>query len=269
MNSYTIHRDKRRARLVAVLVIAAVAACFTLVPTPAHADDLQTTFAIGETSHVGDYHGPEYKYNGNTLWYRVVKDISVTNPNRSTDGLGKCTAVLQRLEGGSWVAVDTKNDYIALGETLATFKFTIDQKTAKKTSYRFHMDAGNGVTGGDSQVFTISGELQNPLLSVKYSSSKQKYKKTGVKVYVTTGEAYDGKAVVYDTFKGKTKKLKTLKIDAGIIDGKLTAKSSYYTLSKKLQKGKHKIKVVFTAGNEFKPFYKKTTSKTKTIKVVK
>jgi hypothetical protein len=86
MNVLIMKRGERRARILAVLVIAAVAACFTLVPVEAHADN---PFTLGSTAYtVASAADPELKISYNVsqagmvyldefkdgLWVKIMHD---------------------------------------------------------------------------------------------------------------------------------------------------------------------------------------------------
>jgi hypothetical protein len=102
-------------------------------------------------------------------------------------------------------------------------------------------------------------------LTVKYSGSKQKYKKSAVKLTIRATEGYQGKVTIYD---GK-KKLKTIRVSSGNLTGAGSGAGSTYVLPKSLKKGTHKITVKFTATGAYKTWYKDKTSKVKKITVKK
>jgi hypothetical protein len=219
-----------------------------------------TSFVIGDTAHVGTFHVARYVYSSDDPYYAVKKDVAVNWIGDSSETV--YAVEVQRKEGAEWKTIGSKSPGIWAAPTI-TATFDIEQKTPATTQYRFLVKEGNYVTGGVSGVFTISGKKQSPGLSVDFSKKSQKYKKGGVKVSIKTTGAKIGTAVIYDG----SKKLKTLSITGGFIKGKYSESSSFYTLSKKLKKGKHKIKVVFTAKAQYTLFYNKQTSKVTTIKV--
>jgi hypothetical protein len=163
------------------------------------------------------------------------------------------------LDGGSWVQISSVSSSFSTTYPTKQLSYNIKQKTSGVKRYRFHAMANAALDMAEtiSPEFTITGERQDPGLTVGYSKSSQRYKKTPVTVTVSMAQAYDGKATIYD---GK-KKLKTLTIK----NGKIVS----YTLSKKLKRGNHKITVKFAPEGDYKPFYKTVTSKAKTIKVKK
>ena len=116
----------------------------------------------------------------------------------------------------------------------------------------------DGVTFGPSSsaAFPLSviSSAAATKATIKLSKSTQKYKKTASKVTVSVSGKPAGTVAIYD---GK-KKLKTVTLKKG---------KATYTLSKKLKKGTHKIKAVFTPTDveAFAP----STSKVVKLKVKK
>jgi hypothetical protein len=265
---------RSRSALIAALVILALVVTSVLVPLPASAtappaETIAPEFSIGETTHVGTFYTSDYKYSKNTIYYEVKKEISVNFGYQKRGAVPdtSVTAELQRLDGTEWVSIAT--DTVARvfgGSQTEQFQFTIKQTTPNVKRYRVHInafvydetkssvriDSPRIINSPDavSAEFTVSGTKQVPGLNVK-ATGKQAVGKSGKKLEIKTTRAFAGKAVIYDG----NKKLGTVPVKAG---------AATYTLSKKLKKGTHNIKVVFTAGAEFAGFY---NTQTKTIKV--
>jgi hypothetical protein len=251
---------KKKAKWLTAALVVAVALTLVLAPVPARALS-PATFVIGDTSHVGTFYTSDYKHVKNTIYYEVEKEINVTVPK--TPRLGSSSTMyvsLERLDDSTWMYIDKKTCFVSsVGGPTYLLKYTIRQETSAQTQYRFRIEANETLDISEtiSPTFTIEGVKQNPGLSVKYSKSSQRYKKTPVTLTIRTTAAYTGKAVVYD---GK-KKLKTLSLKSG--------NDVTYNLPKKLKIGKRKISVKFTPGGEFTPFYNTVTSKTRSIAVKK
>lgn len=215
----------------------------------------QTKIGLGETAYT-KANGVVFKVD-NWSWsfndprYVLEKTISVEYP---ISGMRSHEIALQTLSGGKWTDVSRTTNLFLSSMTADTINWTITQKTAAKTSYRFVIPETDWTTGATSEVFTITGVKQSPHLSVSYSSATQKYKKKAVTLKITTKGPHTGKATIYDG----SKKLATVKV-AGA--------SATYTLSKSLKKGNHKIKVKFVPSDDYAKAYNTQTSKAKTIKV--
>ncbi|MDR2487091.1 MAG: hypothetical protein LBD12_03920 [Clostridiales Family XIII bacterium] len=207
-----------------------------------------TVFNIGADTHTGKFASTDYRYSENKLHYQVNKEISVTGLGAS-DETG-ATAYLQRNDGGSWVTVgEAVKDS---PKSIEKLTFEIRQETPSPKQYRFYVPDASYVTGGTSSVFTVSGERQTPTLSVRYSG-KQRYRKTGMKLVVSTGKAYTGRATVYDGGK----RIKNISVRYGEGVG---------SLPKSLKKGMHRIKVVFTPTEEFAGFYREVASAVRLVR---
>jgi len=137
-----------------------------------------------------------------------------------------------------------------------TFSFAENSPAA--VNYRLYVAETAYVTGGASEVFTVSGALQQPVVSVKYSAKSQTIGGKQVKLTIRAQDIYAGKAVVYD---GK-KKLGSAKIDRA-------TGTATYKLPKTLKAGTHKIKVVYEPAAEYVGIYAKWTSAVTKVKVVK
>jgi hypothetical protein len=256
---------RKRAHSIAVIAVAAVLICslvFVFAPTAqreAHADELlQTTFDIGKTSHVAKFNRNDIKVP--SMWYEFDKEFSVTNPNL----LGNVAFVyLDYWNGKAWEQLSSTTDTLGSEETTGYFTYNIRQETSATVRYRFRVEGDYRVTGGHSEEFTVSGVKQAPGLKVSVSPTTQKYKKTSAKVKIRVTKEAEGKVTIYD---GK-KKLKTIKVNYRGFVNSFSAKGSYYSLSKKLKKGTHKIKVVYAPTGDFKKFYKTQTSKVFKVKV--
>ncbi|MDR0596533.1 MAG: hypothetical protein LBG50_03230 [Clostridiales Family XIII bacterium] len=224
----------------------------------------QTAINVGATALVGTLQTPGYRSTRNEVYYTFDKEMSVT-----WTGAGEVSNVyLQRKDGASWVEVDRTSSYTSTSSPTYTVKFTnVKQTVSAPTSYRLYVPQTEYVTGGYSQVFTVSGKKAAPGLVVKYSKSSQKYKKGGVKLDISIANkgAYEGKAYVYD---GK-KKLATLSVKSGYIKSKngYYVQGNKYALPKKLKKGTHKIKVKFVPNSYYAKFYTTKTTGAKKIKV--
>ncbi|MDR1775367.1 MAG: hypothetical protein LBS17_02755 [Actinomycetes bacterium] len=212
---------------------------------------MPTTFTIGSVQHVGTYYATTYLYITNTAYFELKKTVSVTWPDFEGDG----DVLLQRLDGGKWVTIATRSTYSSYSSNVQALEIKIQQPTAAKTSYRLYVAPTAYVSGGASPVFTVTGVKQTPTLTVKYSKSSQKYKKTQVKMTIKLGKATKGKLTIYD---GK-KVLKNITVKTG-------GQATYY-LPKKLKKGTHKIKVKLTPMYEYKELFNTKTSSVKKIKV--
>jgi hypothetical protein len=210
---------------------------------------VKTEFAIGQTAHVGKYNATYYSYFNDEIWYQVEKSVSVTWPAWHSGNVA-----LQRLDGTKWVTVHSSGSYTYESSPSWQLTYTIKQTTPTVKQYRLYVEGDAYTTGGTSAIFKISGTKQDPKFTVKYSKTSQKYKKTAVKLTFKTKNPISGKATIYD---GK-KKLKTVNIKQG---------AGTYTLSKKLKKGTHKIKVKFVASGENKEYFKDKTTAVKKIKV--
>jgi small nuclear ribonucleoprotein (snRNP)-like protein len=218
----------------------------------------ETTFDIGSKTIVASFYqsGPKSHIFTNTLYYDLYKTVYFKYPQYDVKTYG--TIYLQRFDGKKWASVEDALTYgNASYDWVDSTDFSIHQFTPAKTQYRLYIPSDDYVTGGTSEVFTISGKKQNPTVSVKYSKSSQKYKKTQVKLTMSVGKAYRGKLKIYD---GK-KLLKTIK-------AKGTEKVTY-KLSKNLKKGTHKITVKYTPNEEYTGFYNSKTTAVKKIKVKK
>jgi hypothetical protein len=214
-----------------------------------------TVVGVGKTAYTYGsgvaFKATSWLYTFNSPYYQVDKRISVKWPTNDT---GNYEIYLQRKVGTKWVLVETKKKYLPNATSTMTVDWTIKQRTAAKTYYRYVVPATDWTTGVTSQTFSITGKKQSPALKVSYSAASQKYKKTAVKLTISTKIATTGKAVIYDG----TKKLATVTVKGG---------SAKYTLSKKLKKGSHAIKVKFTPTANYATFFNAQTSKARTIKV--
>ncbi|MDR1767422.1 MAG: hypothetical protein LBR32_03155 [Propionibacteriaceae bacterium] len=252
----------RMMRLAASAIVA-LALLAGAAPSPARANEgvdllvapQTTAFALDSLADVGQFHSTDFKKIRNDLWYQVTKHVTVQWPG----GVDETSYVrLEKLaDDGQWVPVGKPRiAFLEAGETSVSYAWKIMQDTPDPVQYRFAVDASAAVTGGVSETFQISGELQTPGLKVKYSKKTQHYKKTPVALSITTSKAYKGSAAIYD---GDTL-LKTVKVTSG---------KASCSLPKKLKTGVHKITVVFTATAEFADFYSTQTSAVKKVKVVK
>jgi hypothetical protein len=102
--------------------------------------------------------------------------------------------------------------------------------------------------------FTVISNAAATTTKISLSKKTQKYKKRASKLTVTVSAKATGKVAIYD---GK-KKINTLKVSAG---------KAKYTLSKKLKKGTHVLKAVFTPTDA--EAYVPSTSKKVKLKVTK
>jgi hypothetical protein len=234
------------------------ALALVLAPVPAHADEAGV-FSMGETALVGTFYtnASKYTFIASGTYYEVTKDVGIMVPVAPTVRVAIGVA-LERENYGDWISVDSANVWLSpSGGPSGALSAKIRQNTAATTQYRFHIwpvpDLGMAET--ISPVFTVTGEMQNPGVSVEYSKKSQRYKKDPVQIKITTERAFEGKAVIYD---GK-KKLKSLIVKNG--------SASVYSLSKKLKVGTHKISVEFTPRGNYKPFYSVVKTKVRNIKV--
>jgi hypothetical protein len=252
----------KRRTLGSVLLIAlltlVVTIAFSVTPSSSYAFESNTPgqviIKIGETSHVATFHTSDHKYTSDTLYYDLTKEITVEAPTPSVSNSYYLKAELERLDGNDWMPVDQKSTYYIYSDSSEKFTFKIEQTTPATKRYRIHVPNAGLALENTSEEFTVSGKKQAPGLGVSFSKSSQKYKKTPVTLDITTTRAYTGKATVYDG----SKKLKTVPVKNG---------KGTYTLPKSLKKGTHKIKVKFTAGEEFTAFYNTQTTNGKNIKV--
>jgi hypothetical protein len=256
---YRKGRSALARRAVIALVAAAVAVAYMFTPVPARALD-QVSISVDTSPVVGNFYTTDFKYSNNTMYYKAVKDVNVQWHNTESLATGETVRIeLQRLDNGEWFVIDHGQQYVYRNSYTYHKKFEIQQDTPKVTSYRIHVSGNTGINTEDtySPVFTIEGKKQSVGAVVKYSKSSQKFKKTPVKVTVSTTRAYAASAAIYD---GK-KKLKTFRISHG--------SAVSWNLPKKLKVGTHNITVKVTPRNEFAPFYGVYTSNIKKIKVKK
>ncbi|MDR1767423.1 MAG: hypothetical protein LBR32_03160 [Propionibacteriaceae bacterium] len=223
-------------------------------PYTVQLDAAPTTIGLGSTALSGSdvvFKSYHFDFTFNDPYYEAKKSFSVEFPT----AVGEYANIsLQRLDAGQWLEVSSYRSYVSTGSSGVSLEATITQNTPAKTSYRFVVPATDWTTGATSDTFTVTGQKQSPSLSVSYSASKQKYKKSAVTLTATTKIAHTGKITVYD---GK-KKLRSVTVNYS---------KAKYTLSKKLKKGTHKIKVKFTPSADYAPFFNSATSKVKKIKV--
>ena len=210
-----------------------------------------TYFALDKTQYVGKFYTTKYPYSKNTIYYEVTGIEGVVTWANTKNGAFKLE--LQRWEGTKWKSISS-NTYV-LTDGRKSFISKLQQTTPMETKYRFSVQENDYVTGGISPEFTVTGKKQTPNLKVKYSGNKQIYGQTSITLTITSKNVFSGKAEIYDG----NKRIKTVKVK----NGKAT-----YTLSKKLKKGTHKIKVLLKPTKEYKTFYNNKTSAVKKIKVV-